>query len=334
MKLQAYKIDGFINSEITGFDGVLLYGPDEGLAAERKNNIVKKILGEGFDPFLFSDFNAGDLKKDEQKLVNEINAISLIPGRRLIVLSGAGNTQTKIISSALENKKSDSFLVVLANDLAPSGSLRKFFETEKNVASMPCYADSKEQVVGILRAEFKDYEVNFETLDYIASNISGNRNLIRSEIQKIKVFYGDKREIQQSDIVNLISSNNNSDFQDFANNVMDKNADRAIKILEELLSQNFPAMTLTRVLINYLERISETQSNMQNGENFDGAIRKLRPPVFFTQKDILRRHVNLWKPATINMLLEKVFELEKTLKSSSYVKADHLFKFFVLFVAK
>ena len=334
MKLKAFEIDKYINEQISSLNSALLYGEDEGLVMIRRNIIIEKILGKNHDPFLLTKIDADQLKKDDALLVTSINSSSLIPGRMLILVTGATSSHSKYISEAIEKNRGDNFLLVTSDSLQTSSSLRKFFEANKETVALPCYIDSKEGIIRIIREELLDYQIEPETINYLSAHLQGNRSLIKNEIKKIKIFCGENKQINHIDILQLVCTNDNADFQKLSNSIMDRNSLVALSLLEELLAQGFPHITLIRVLINYLERIAEIHSNIANGLSFFDASKKLRPPVFFTQKDILARHCNNWKPASISLILEKLFYLEKQIKSNSMVDGNLLLKSFILFISK
>jgi DNA polymerase-3 subunit delta len=330
MKILAKTIDKFIASSINNVDSVLLYGSDYGLAHERKKNIINNILGKSFNDLNYVALDANQIKKDEQILENEINSISLFQERKLIIVDNCPTNFGKIVEKALKNKKSDNFVVFVAGELPPSSSLRKLFESLDNLAALPCYIDDKFSVMNLLKDSFKDKNINNEVIDYIASNISGDRLLIRNEIKKLKIFFHDKREINYDDVVNLLFTNIDADYQNFANEFMNKNYSKAILICDELIASGEQEITLIRVLSNYVHRVYNVKINMEYGQNFAEAIKSLKPPIFFKQKDYLAFHLNNWNISSLKSLLVKIDNLEKSIKTNSLISSVNFLRFFIL----
>jgi len=333
MKLTNNQIDNFINDKVINFDATLIYGPDQGIVTERKSLIIKKILGDKYDPFLLTKFDSADLAKNPHKLYNELGNISLISGRKVIVIYNANNNLHKVIETSLEDKKSDDLIIILAEELAASSKLRKFFESKKNIVAIPCYADDLNMRKNIIRQSLAKFNISNDIIDYIAHHISGNRLILRQEIRKLQIFCLNGNKLDSENIADLLCDNANNDFQNFANAIADKNPAKAIAITEELLANSIAETTLLRVLINYLQRILESKYLLQAHNNYDNAIRYLKPPVFFKQKDILRRHLNLWQEEELKIILQKLVELELTCKKYSNIKANILLKFFTLIIS-
>ena len=334
MKIQAAKIDNFILNQLTKLDSALLYGPDDGLIASRKDKIIEQILGADYDQMMISKFSSDKILKDPGILLSEVNAISLIPGRRLLLIDNASAKISKIITEALEAKNTDYFILVISGELVPSSSLRKYYESEEKSVALPCYVDDAEMVYQISARELEPLSPSHDILNFIAHNISGNRLILMNELAKIKLYCQDKDGLNFEDLENILALTNDADFQDLANAVAFRNPERSCSLLENLLDQGFPAITLIRVMINYMQRILQVRLILDDGDNFFNACKSLQPPVFFKQKDILQKHVNLWRAEEIKQLLQKLENLELFCKSNSIANANNLVKFFFLIVAK
>lgn len=336
MKISATTIDNFIKNDITSVHAALLYGPDQGLISERQDIIIKNILGDKYDPLTCIKLDALYLIKNPDKLYQEINNISLIPGKRLFVIYNVTNSFYKIIKETLDNSKSDDFIILTAGELLPSSSIRKYFETTKNIISFPCYVDDLRTISNIVRNELANLNPSNEIIQYIANNISGNRLIIKQELNKIKTFYltAQPTTIDINAIKSLLTESHVNDFQDFTNSVADKNTKKAIHLLEDLLSSGFPGVTLIRVLTNYLYRIFELKSLIAENSDFNTSIKQLKPPVFFKQKDLLKKHLTLWHSKELELIIQKLTELETTCKTYSSVNTNTLVKFFILIISK
>lgn len=329
MKVAPAQIDNFIKNDLSNLKAALLYGPDSGLAAERRAIITQIILGTEYDQLQLVKFAGEQLSKEPEQLYNEINAFSLIPGRKLIIISDAAKLG-KIMVEALEQHKSDCFILAIAGELPPSNALRKNFESTTEAASLPCYQDSLEASFGLIRRELADITSAQEIISYIAHNVSGDRMILRNELAKLKLYAAAGNELTSAAVENLLALNNSPDFQDLANALAGYQANLAVKLAEELMASGIPPITLIRVIINYLQRILEVKHNMLNSNNFELAIKTLRPPVFFKQKDLLRGHVNNWPEKKLIIVLQKLENLELLAKSHASLPGDVLLKFFLL----
>jgi DNA polymerase-3 subunit delta len=324
MKIQAYKIDEFLNNSLTNIQAVLLYGPDKGLAQERAKIIRDKILGSDPDPFLIAALEGKTVNNNPAAFVDEFNAMSLVPGRRLIKISNADNNLAKTIDEALTEPKSDSFVIILAGDLTTSSKLRSIFEKGKNLVALPCYADDTQTASNIIAQQLRDAGLNFDRNIplYIGQQFAGDRLIIRSEVEKLITYMGTEKNITIDDVENIICPIKEDNYQEIANAVADLNLLEIEKSISRHIAQNVYPVSIMRVVANYFAKLLYAKSLMNEGLNAAEAVGKLRPPLFFKQKPIFMKHLQIWNEPFIKKLLDKLQALEADCKTSSNFPAD------------
>ncbi len=179
MKLAVNDIPGFLKSPPAGLRGVLLYGPDGGLARERAEQLCKKVANNPSDPFNVIELNETHVLEDEARLADELSAMSLMGGRRLVKLRDAGDKSTPIIQSALAHAKGDGFLIVLADELGPRSSLRALFEKEPALAALPCYRDEGRSLEALIRSTLSAQGITFDAdvLHYLGDHLGADRGI-------------------------------------------------------------------------------------------------------------------------------------------------------------
>ena len=72
--------DSFIERLPRGVQFYLVHGPDEGLAHERSQAIVRKLLGENPDPLRLVRLEGDGLARDPGALAEEAYAVSMFGG--------------------------------------------------------------------------------------------------------------------------------------------------------------------------------------------------------------------------------------------------------------
>src|SRR5690348_330682 len=180
----------------------LIFGPDQGLVRERAETLIQAIVPNLKDPFLVADLDDGVLAGDPARLFDEAAAISMLGGRRVVRVRGAGNALAQLFESFLADSKGDALVVVQAGDLAKSSALRKTFEEAGNAAAIGCYADTVEGaarvVQGALRAE--GFSISDEALEDALSRLGADRGLIRREIEKLALYAQGTKRIELEDV--------------------------------------------------------------------------------------------------------------------------------------
>ena len=81
---------------------VLIYGPDEGLVRERLIQLTKTVVEDPNDPFNIADLTADIVTDDPARLSDEARSISMLGGRRVVRLRGAGDSCANPCKSLLD----------------------------------------------------------------------------------------------------------------------------------------------------------------------------------------------------------------------------------------
>ena len=99
MIVKASDADRFATRPPPGIAAVLFYGPDQGLVRERAEACAKSVVPDLTDPFRISEFSDGALESDPARLFDEAAAISMLGGRRVLRVRGAGKLSAEIIET-------------------------------------------------------------------------------------------------------------------------------------------------------------------------------------------------------------------------------------------
>jgi DNA polymerase-3 subunit delta len=319
MKVANNQIDNYIKQSLANNSSALLYGVDEGVIYERKQDVIKAVLGEDFDDLHLVEYQFKDISDSFHNVIDEANGFSLIPGRKLLIIYAAKDAIAEDLQIYFDMLKSDSFLLVVADDLKPTGKLRKFYEAEQNIVSIPCYIDDEQSLKNIIISDLKHdgYQISYDLADFIASKFYGNRQILRSELLKLKNFMGDNKEVSFEDVESIITGSKEKNLQDFANKIANLEIANLANIIEANKKIGVNSITLCRVLINYFTRLNLAASYRAQDMTNNDAVSKLRPPVFFKQKSLMIQHLSKWSNAKIYDFLTKVQQYELLLKKNS-----------------
>lgn len=314
MKLDRARLDRFFKSPDAALGALLFYGPDEGLAHELAGLAQRAILGDGDDPFRLVELTPDLVEKDPARLTDELNAISMLGGRRVVRIAQATNAIAEIVAEAIAAQAEGSaLLVVEAGDVGSKKPLVAAFESEKSRAgAFGCYHDSEAQLGTLVAQHLKagGYGIARDAQAYLAENLGGDRGVTRSELDKLMLYVGEpKREITLADARACIGDRAAFALDDLigaaaeGNSVaLDRNVARSAAEVE--------AIQLLRTAARHFLRLHQVVARMAAGDSFDSAAGSLRPPVFWSQKAALEKQARIWSPQRIGRALERLMEAE------------------------
>src|SRR5579864_8738783 len=103
MIVSARDADRFAAQPPKGLRVALVFGPDAGLVQERAEKLLKSVAPDLTDPFNVSDLSESVLQSDPARLADEAAAISMMGGRRVVRVRGAGNALADLFEEFLES---------------------------------------------------------------------------------------------------------------------------------------------------------------------------------------------------------------------------------------
>ncbi len=319
MKLQFRQIEPFVKSPDKAARVILVYGPDKGLVSERAQIIGKSVVSDLSDPFNVADLSVDVLVDDPARLADEAGAISMMGGDRLIKISGASDKLTVLIKEYLKNPSNSALVVMQAGELGTRSSLRKLCESAKNAAAVPCYVEDERGLLSFIKDTLaqEKLSIDFDALQWLCANISGDRIKVRSELEKLAIYKGDeKTPISISDAQAACGAAGAQGFDDLVYNVASRNSAEALKAYTTIIAEGTPFIVILRALQNHFRRLHIVKSHMSGGLDMDKAMKKLSPPIFWKYNNKFKAQLNSWSLPVLNQILLKLNDLEAECKKT------------------
>lgn len=336
MKLPNSRIEIFSKKPDNGIKAVLVYGPDSGLVAERSKEMLHAVVDDLSDPFRTIQFYFDDIKSDAARLSDEINAMSLLGGRRFIRIVDAGTSLPEELGEAITSSKSDTLVVFEAGELTPTSSLRKFFEKEDSVVALPCYKDDMAAVRRVIEMRLRQENFSWDTdsINYLIRSFAGDRLVILSEIEKLITYMGSDRKISLKNVKDCIGDNVESSLDELCMAVASRDLGQIEKNLQRILTEGMGAIAPIRAILRYFFRIQQVRGAMAGGANEQQAIATLRPPIFFKQMDIFRSHLQIWNTNAVDNMILALLKLEAECKQTGSPAELLLTRFLCITIAR
>lgn len=324
MKIQAFKVDGYITALPPELRAALVYGPDVGLVSLRTEAIGKRIVADLSDPFRVAELSAEKLEEDPAMLADEVNAISFGGGRRLLRLRSPGAEAVKILASLLDSPAAAAqdlaFILIQAEDLPPKSGLRQLFESHKEAVALPCYQDDERSLSTVVMQEFRKrgLTADRDAITHISESCQGDRLIALSEIEKLSLYLGEQKHVTLEEAESSIGETTESSLQDLSNAVASGRQAEVERHLRKTLLQGIAAPGILRSMLYYFLRLYEIAGLFQQGHSAESAVEALRPPVFFKQQPLMKEHARLWgsQPLKLARALELLRQAELDCKKT------------------
>jgi len=320
-KLSASRSNGFIARPDTHHVAVLLYGPDPTLTADRREALVKTLLGADDDPFRLARISADAVKKDPASLSDECNAISFGGGDRVIVLTGATDALTSAIKGAIDQMIDGATLIITAETLSGGSKLRKLIEGDDRAMALPFYPAEGSALEGEVTATLRNLGAPppdadaARALGDVLQGVGHGEAMRFAEVLALAAIENDS--ISADDVIACAPPAAEADFDAGIQAVTQGRPRELPGLFDRFEAQAASLPGLVRVLTMHMARLHRAQALMADGMDAQTAMGKLRPPVFWKSRDSFAAQLRAWPRAGVEDAFAQLANLEETLRSGS-----------------
>lgn len=318
MKIAPERADAFAAKPDGRVRLILVYGPDEGLVRERVGKLVRSVVDDPNDPFRVAELTGAQIKADPALLADEAAALALTGGRRVVRVRDADDACAKAMGQFLDAPAGESLIVAQGGDLGPRSALRKLVEASPIAAAVPCYLDEGQALETVIRDTLGAHKITIsrDAMEFLAGHLGGDRLVTRSEISKLATYMGGPGEVTLEDAIACVGDVSAMSLDDLAYAVADGDAVRAHGLLDRLVAEGKPMVSLLRTVARHFLRLHLAGGAMAQGRSSDQALALLKPPVFFKLKSRFSGQLRRWPPERAAGALDMLLQAEIDCKSS------------------
>jgi DNA polymerase III subunit delta len=318
MKIAARQVESFVRAPDPSVRAILIYGPDQGAVRERAISLCQSVVEDLSDTFRVVEIPPKSLANDPALLSDEAAAIAFGGGRRVIRVRGAGNDVADRFADFLTHPSGDALIVVEAGELQARAKLRTCFEKADIGAALPCYVDEGVGLESTIRQMLSEAGLTVDpaALDYLSSNLGGDRQVTRRELEKIVLYVEPGGRVGLAEAEACVGDGAATSLDDVTIAAASGDYPALDTALRSCEANGDNAVSIVRAVQRYFHRLHLAAGIMQTGVNANQAMSALRPPVFFKQQDAFRRQLGMWRPATLSTALQILTDTELDCKST------------------
>ena len=291
----------------------LFYGQNEG----QKEEVVYN--------YFLKDFKGEVIKYDENQILENKELFfeiclneSLFESNKIIQVNRVTSKLHDIIKDLIDKKIYNKKIILKSELLEKKSRIRKLFETEKNLVCVAFYQDKSTSLVRIANDLFKknNISISSENVNLIVENCSGDRKNLQNEMNKILNFCYNKNKITKDEILKLINVYEDENFFELIDQCLAKNHNKVCKIINNNSFNKTDSIILIRSFLSRLKRLIELKKLLKETGSIENTINNFRPPIFWKDKEIVKKQVEIWTLKEIYNLLEEITTLEINLKKN------------------
>ena len=311
MIIKSYELNKIDLNKNTLF---LLYGQNEGL----KNEIIKKCFIDKFKGKIYR-FDEKEIIDNNSDFFDGILSRSFFEEKKLFIVSRVTDKLNNVIEEILEKEIKDVVIVLNASILDKKSKLRKFFEKNKDIVCIPVYEDNAQTLSTIARDFFKINKISIsqETINLLIDRSRADRGNLINELNKIESYIKTHKNISSEEIIKLTDLAENYNVSELLDNCLSKNSKKTINILNENNFSFEDCILIIRSFSNKLKRLQKIQKEYKKNKNLDTVIASFKPPIFWKDKEIVKKQVNKNDLEKIENMIFKTNDIELLIKKNS-----------------
>ena len=175
----------------------------------------------------------------------------------------------------------------------------------------------------------KKISVSREVINLITNRSRGDRQNLNNELEKIESFMKNKSKINSEDILKLTNLAENYDVSELIDSCLSKNKNRTIRILNENNYSLEDCMLIVRSFLIKSKRLINLCKEIQDKQNIDAAITDFKPPIFWKDKEIVKKQLQCWSYENAEKLIYEINEVELLIKKYSENSLNILSNFII-----
>ena len=291
--------------------GLLVYGNDTGGVRELAQKAINALLGEAADdPFALVQLDDDMLREDPGRLLDEMQAISMFGGRRVIRVRNAGNAFRDAMKPVLALPRAEAVIVAEAPELKRDAALAKLFAKERRLAALPVYADDASDVQRLIDEVMAEHglSIDRDARMALAPLLGADRLASRNELEKLALYCRGRGRVTIEDVQAVCSDVSAHMMQDMLDAVFTGEAEEAMRLFAALLAEGTPGAAMLQAAANHVARLKALRTAMAGGLDAKEAVARARPPIFFRRRPVMERQLRLWAPQALARADESIWQ--------------------------
>ena len=292
----------------------LIYGNNEGLKEDILNNYYLK------------NFNGDLLKYDEQDIlgnkdefISSLLTKSLFESKKIVIISRASEKLYDLIVDILEREISEIKIIIKSKNLEKKSKLRSIFEKEKRLICTPVYEDDTKSLSYVVQNFLRENQLNLsqEIKNILIERSGGDRINLKNELSKLKNLSISRKKLNIEDVLNLSNLAENYSVFELGDNYLTKNSKKVSTILNENNYSDEDCILIIRTILSKSKRLLKIRNEIDNNTNINQVISGFKPPIFWKEKDIVKKQAQSWTTEEVKEIIYKVNNLEALVKKNS-----------------
>lgn len=312
--VKAHQAQAFLNSPDPHLRAVLFFGSDAGLVSERAYALAHTMARRFNPPGELLRLDETDLDSDPDRLAVELGTVPMFGGPKVLRTTASRKVTAATLKPLIEGRPLEGVLIVEAGNLKPDDSLRALFEKSPAAAAVACYTDAAQDLEALVREMTREAgaTISTEARQALVDRLGADRALSRGEIEKLLLYVGSRGEIGIDDVEAVVGDVSELALERITFAAASGQAAKAVAECGRAVSAGESPQTIIAATQRHFQRLHRVRAAMEKGGTLDDALRQIRPPMHFKQKDAFAAQCRMWTTLRLTEALSRIFAAAKS----------------------
>ena len=290
----------------------LFYGQNQGAKEEEIDKIIHK------NKLVVNKYDEKQVVDNIENIHNELFSQSLFEEKKIIILNRVTDKLFKLIEALEDKNLAHITLIVNSDSLDKKSKIRAFFEKSKKFVCVAFYPDNLDTLSKIALNFLKKENITISqaNINFIVNKCNGDRGILKNELNKIKFFVSNGKRLTTQNLIKLTNLIENFSVSELIDNCLAKNKLKTLGILNENNYTSDDCMIILRTFLQKLKRLKNLSLEFSENKDLNKTISNARPPIFWKDKEIVKKQINSWKIKEINELIFDLNSVELHVKKN------------------
>ena len=322
--VKAPQARSFLKSPPANVSAFLFFGSDPGLVSERALTLAKHLAerdtltGAGLAGEVLR-LDDSDLEEDTGRLAVELQTRPMFSGRKIIRAIAGRRISAQLLKPLISDGPLEGMLIVEGANLKPDDALRTLFESASTAAAIACYPDQAADLDGLITEVLGIFNARImpDARALLISRLGADRTLSRAEIEKLAIYALGRDPITADDVEAIVGDAADLALERIAEAAAAGEAKRAVTDYGRAIASGESAQAIILITQRYFVKLHRLRSDVDGGQSLEEALRGMRPPLHFKQRDTVAVQVRQWSPMSLDAALGRIAEAAKAARLSS-----------------
>lgn len=306
--VKAHQAQAFLAAKELRQRAVLFFGSDAGLVAERALAFARAAAAKFSPPGELLRIDDADLDSDPDRLITELKTVAMFGGPKVVRVQAGRRINAAMLKSLVDGSDLEGVLIVEAGNLKPDEGVRPLFEKSASAAAVACYSDGAQDLEALVRDVLGEagLKIAADARDALVDRLGADRALSRGEIEKLALYAQGKGQIEIDDVDAVVGDVSELALDRISNAAALGQTGRALEECVRAVTAGESPQAIVIAVQRHFFRLHRVKAALDRGRSLDDALREIRPPLHFKQKDAFAVQLRLWTLPRLGEALKRI----------------------------